>query len=81
VGHRAGLDGCGEDKIPCPHAGSEPGSSSPWRVAIPTELSRPHRSVVDTVLLHSVDGRTVVSGTGKCEIVRQDDIGEGEGEV
>ena len=29
VGLRAGLDGCGEDKIPCPHAGSEPGLSCP----------------------------------------------------
>jgi hypothetical protein len=33
-----GLDGCGK---PRPHRVWIPGSSSPYRVAIPTELSRP----------------------------------------
>ena len=34
---RASLDGCGKS---CPHRDSIPGPSSPYRVAIPTELSR-----------------------------------------
>ena len=38
LGPRAGLDGCGKS---CPHRDSIPGPSSPLRVAIPTELSRP----------------------------------------
>ena len=38
VGHRAGLDGCGKFR---PHRNSIPGPSNPYRVAIPTELSRP----------------------------------------
>jgi hypothetical protein len=38
VGLRADLDGCGKSH---PHRDSIPGPSSPWRVAIPTELSRP----------------------------------------
>ena len=38
VGPRAGLDGCGKSR---PHRDSIPGPSSPWRVAIPTVLSRP----------------------------------------
>ena len=35
---RAGLDGC---IISRPHRVSIPGPSSPYRVAVPTELSRP----------------------------------------
>jgi len=38
VGPRAGLDGCGKTR---PHWDSIPGPSSPQRVAIPTELTRP----------------------------------------
>ena len=38
-GPRAGLDGCG--KFRPPHRDSIPGVSSTWRVAIPTEVSRP----------------------------------------
>ena len=38
VGPRAGLDRCGK---PRPHRDSIPGRSSPYRIAIPTELSRP----------------------------------------
>jgi hypothetical protein len=38
VGPRAGLDGCGKYR---PHQDSIPGPSSPWRVAVPAELSRP----------------------------------------
>ena len=38
VSPRAGLDGCGKIS---PNRDSIPGLSSPWRVAIPTELSRP----------------------------------------
>ena len=38
VGPRTGLDGCGKSR---PHRDSIPGSSSPQRFAIPTELPRP----------------------------------------
>ena len=38
VDPRAGLDGCGKSHPPL---GFDPQPSSPWRVAIPTELSRP----------------------------------------
>ena len=38
LGPRAGLDGCGKSR---PQRDSIPGPSSPWGVAIPTELSRP----------------------------------------
>jgi len=38
VGPRAGLEGCGKSR---PHRDSIPAPSSPKRVAIPTELSRP----------------------------------------
>jgi hypothetical protein len=37
VGLRTGLDGCGKSR---PHRDSIRGPSSPWRVAISTELSR-----------------------------------------
>jgi hypothetical protein len=43
VGPRAGLDGCGKS---CPHRDSIPGPSSPYRVAILSELSRPRRKAV-----------------------------------
>ena len=36
LGRRVGLDGCGKSRL-YPH--SNPGPSSPYRVAIPTELS------------------------------------------
>jgi hypothetical protein len=39
VGPRAGLDRCGESR---PHRHSIPGPSSPYGVAIPTELSGPY---------------------------------------
>ena len=38
MGPRAGLDGCGKSHL---YRGTIPGPSSPQRVAIPTELSRP----------------------------------------
>jgi len=38
VSRRAGLDGCGKSRL---HRDSIPGPPSPYRVAIPTELSRP----------------------------------------
>ena len=38
VGPRAGLDGCGKSRL---HMDSIPGTSSPQRVAIPTDLSGP----------------------------------------
>jgi hypothetical protein len=38
VGPRAGLDWCRKSRF---HRDSIPGPSRPWRVAIPTELSRP----------------------------------------
>jgi len=38
VGPRAGLKWCGKSR---PHRDSIPGPSNNWRVAIPTELSRP----------------------------------------
>jgi hypothetical protein len=38
VGYRAGLDVC---EKPRPHQDSIPGPSSPWSVAIPTELPGP----------------------------------------
>jgi hypothetical protein len=38
VGPGAGLAECGKTR---PHRDSIPGPSSPWQVAIPTELSRP----------------------------------------
>jgi hypothetical protein len=43
VGPRAGLDGCGKS---CPLRDSNPGPSSPWGVAIPTELSQPAKIIV-----------------------------------
>jgi hypothetical protein len=38
VGPRAGLDGFGEEKIACYCRNSNPGSSSPWLVLVPTAL-------------------------------------------
>jgi hypothetical protein len=38
LGPRVGVDGCGKFRF---HRDSIPGPSSPWLVAIPTELSRP----------------------------------------
>jgi len=38
LGPRAGLEGCGKSR---PHRDSILGPSRPWRVALPTELSRP----------------------------------------
>ena len=40
VGHRASLDGFRKSR---PHRHSIPGPSSPYRVAMPTELSRPDK--------------------------------------
>ena len=45
VGPRAGLDGCGKSRR---HQDSIPGPSSPYRLAIPTELSRPLTSGKDS---------------------------------
>ena len=42
MGPRVGLDGCGKSRL---HRDSILGPSSPQRVAIPTELSRPTHSV------------------------------------
>jgi hypothetical protein len=49
VGSRAGLDGCG---ISRPQRDSILGSSSLWRVALPTELSRPMQECMYSVYLH-----------------------------
>jgi hypothetical protein len=40
VGRRAGLDMCGKSR---PHRDSIPGPSSPYPVAIPTELPSPQK--------------------------------------
>jgi hypothetical protein len=45
VGARAGLDGCGKSSPPL-HRDSIPGPSCPYRVTIPTELSRPKVAVI-----------------------------------
>jgi hypothetical protein len=42
VGPRAGLDGCGKSR---PQRYSIPGPSSPYRVALPTALSRPTKRI------------------------------------
>jgi hypothetical protein len=39
VDPRAGLEGCGKDKISWPQRGSNPGPSSTKRVAIPTTVA------------------------------------------
>jgi hypothetical protein len=51
VGPRAGLDGCRKSR---PHRDSIRGPSSPQRVAIPTELSRP-------LLWYSVGAKTQIA--------------------
>ena len=43
----AGLDGCGKS---CSHGDSIPGPSSPWRVPIPTALSRPTILTIDKLI-------------------------------
>jgi hypothetical protein len=51
---RAGLDGCGKSHT---HRNSIPGPSSPYRVAIPTELSRPtqeHQSLQNFKLVRQL---------------------------
>jgi hypothetical protein len=48
VGPRAGLDGCGKSRF---HRDSIPGPSSPLRVAIPAELSRPYNILYYIILL------------------------------
>jgi hypothetical protein len=50
VSPRAGLDGCGKSR---PHRDSLPRPSSLWRVAIPTELSRPtsHVKILIKILI------------------------------
>jgi hypothetical protein len=48
VGPRAGLEEC---EKPRPHRVSIPGPSSPWRVAIPTALSRPTHCKCMSVIL------------------------------
>jgi hypothetical protein len=57
VGPRAGLDGCGKVR---PHRDSIPGPSSPYRVAIPTELSRSTvfdmKSAIDSVFSEPLNG-------------------------
>jgi len=50
VGPRAVLDGCGKSR---PHRDSIPGPSSPWRVAVPTELSRPLIIIIFNAVLIS----------------------------
>jgi hypothetical protein len=53
VSPRADPDGCGKSR---PHRDSIAGLSSPWRVAVPTGLSRPHLSKnVNKVLLGLLD--------------------------
>jgi len=55
VGPRAGLDGCEKSH---PYRNSIPGPSSPYRVAIPNEVSRPLRILAGYNLNSTVLGRT-----------------------
>ena len=63
VSPRADLDGCG---IFCPHRDSIPGLSSPYRVSIPTELSRhteKNRTVNHYKLTYSLNGHKIWSSS------------------
>ena len=51
VGPRTGLDGWGKS---CPHRDSIPRPSSPYRVAIPTELSLPTYTSLTQLLNHKI---------------------------
>jgi hypothetical protein len=61
VGPSANLDGRGKSR---PNRASIPGPSSPWRVAIPTQLSRPQQKSVNSSrpLWASVDYLTLNYG-------------------
>jgi hypothetical protein len=56
VGAKTGLDWCGKS---CPYRDSIPGPSSPWRVAIPTELSR---SFFHKMHLQSLASQSALNG-------------------
>jgi hypothetical protein len=58
VGPKAGPDGCGKSRL---HWDSIPGPPGPWRVAIPTQISRPtvHDMACGNVVC------SLVSGPGK----------------
>lgn len=45
-----GLDSREEQRIPSLHRHSNPEASSPWRVAVPSELSRPQTSLCIAIL-------------------------------
>jgi hypothetical protein len=55
VSNRAGLDVCEKS---CPHRESIPGPSSPWPVAIPTELPGPQRNMLPP---HRTDCMTITT--------------------
>ena len=52
VGPRAGLDRCIKSR---PHRDSIPGPSSPWPVAIPTELPGPFFHTIISVIISSTE--------------------------
>ena len=64
VGPRAGLDGYEKSR---PHRDSIPGPSSPYRVAIPNELSRPLRILAGYNLNSTVLRRTSWRSMGTVE--------------
>ena len=67
VGRRAGLDGCGKSR---PHRDSIPGPSSPWRVAIPTALSRStHLRIRRVSPKHSTGAFVPVAAASDHEVV------------
>jgi hypothetical protein len=63
VGPRAGLDRCGESR---PHRDSIPGSSSPWAVAISTELSRLKEDIMCWYLYFIFCPRSPKRWTASC---------------
>jgi hypothetical protein len=58
VGPRAGLDVC---EKPRPHRDSNPGPSSPWSVAIPTELPGPLSFMYVTVKKTVANSEFIIS--------------------
>jgi hypothetical protein len=58
VGPRAGMDRCGKRR---PHRDSIPGPSSPYRVAMPTELSRPTQMLHTHIRLNTTTGQQMLA--------------------
>jgi hypothetical protein len=68
VGPRAGLDGCSEEKVSCPHRGLNPEPYSLHRITILTTLARPLISTLKglkygTVILNTV-AHSALLGSG-----------------